>query len=289
MLLDLFKNKSPVDRDSEVWLDEMFDWCLTYLDADLFHQHSQIILPTDDFFSGRISSEQAFAELVMGNIQKYSHITHWPLHAVNMQTTAPTAITVPPFKSIRQLESVKTADTPTAAPVNSAPANPYQMGGQSVEPIAQANFEPIPLPFNPRQIKHPEALISTMAQQIAQMVMVQVAVAPPGVLRAGAQSEQASKEIQVWASEVIGVFLGFGVMFSNTAFEYRGGCGSCYDASKNRPAQLPQAETLYALAKFCHLKDIPAKQATKHLKPHLRGMLKETMAYLKNKDKNKDA
>lgn len=288
MLTDLFTKKSPVDADSEAWLDEMFDWCLTYLDADLFHQHSQIILPTDEFFSGRINSEQAFAELVMKNIQKYSQIEHWPLTAVNMQTSAPMKIEVPPFESIRQVGGDRAGKAAVSSqPVEPVSSNPYAMN-QTSSASAETNnsFEPIPLPFNPRQIKHPEALISTMVQQVAQMIMIQVSVAPPGLQ---GQSLQVNQEMQVWASEVIGVFLGFGVMFSNTAFEYRGGCGSCFDASKNRPAQLPQAETLYALAKFCHLKDIPAKQATKHLKPHLRSMLKETMAYLKKKElKNKE-
>ena len=64
--------------------------------------------------------------------------------------------------------------------------------------------------------------------------------------------------------------MGFGVIFANTAYQFKGGCGSCNNASLNRQAALTEPETVYALALFCVLKKEPIKQVKGHLKSHLR-------------------
>jgi len=64
--------------------------------------------------------------------------------------------------------------------------------------------------------------------------------------------------------------MGFGVLFANSAYTFRGGCGSCYNASANRQASLSENEILFALAVFCHLKKIDTKRANQGLKKHLK-------------------
>ncbi len=78
--------------------------------------------------------------------------------------------------------------------------------------------------------------------------------------------------------------MGFGVIFANTAYQFKGGCGSCNNRSLNRQAALPELETVYALALFCVIKGIEIKQVKKALKSHLykpfRNAHKEISLYL---------
>jgi hypothetical protein len=66
-------------------------------------------------------------------------------------------------------------------------------------------------------------------------------------------------------------------MFANSAFTFRGGCGSCYNPSANRQAYLTELEATYALAIFTVLKEVPNSAVTKHLKKHLRGFFKSAV------------
>ena len=76
---------------------------------------------------------------------------------------------------------------------------------------------------------------------------------------------------------MLAVYLGFGLMFANSAFTFRGGCGSCYNPNANRDAYLSEQEATYALAIFCVLKEIPNSMVTGHLKSHLRGFFKRAV------------
>ena len=64
--------------------------------------------------------------------------------------------------------------------------------------------------------------------------------------------------------------MGFGVMMANSAYTFRGGCGSCFNAASNRQANLTENEIIFALAMFCKLKKITAKEGTLHLKKHFK-------------------
>jgi hypothetical protein len=78
-------------------------------------------------------------------------------------------------------------------------------------------------------------------------------------------------------TELLAVYLGFGLMFANSAFTFRGGCGSCYNPAANRDAYLSEQEATYALAIFAVLKDISNSTVTGHLKSHLRGFYKKAV------------
>ena len=81
------------------------------------------------------------------------------------------------------------------------------------------------------------------------------------------------------AGELTGVFMGFGIMFANSAVIARsGGCGGCGGGqSPVRQVFLSEEEATYALAVFCHLKSIDGNKATKHLKKHLRRFFKAAL------------
>ena len=66
-------------------------------------------------------------------------------------------------------------------------------------------------------------------------------------------------------------------MFANSAFTFRGGCGSCYNPNAKRDAYLTEFQSVYALAIFSVLKSIPNATVTAHLKGHLKGFYRKAV------------
>lgn len=82
-------------------------------------------------------------------------------------------------------------------------------------------------------------------------------------------------------SELLAVFMGFGIMIANSAYTFRGSCARCYDPRANRNAALSEDEAIYCLALFCHLKNIENKRVTRYLKGYLRGSFKKARKQVK--------
>ena len=126
----------------------------------------------------------------------------------------------------------------------------------------------IPFTYHPQQLRSPEGIISHFAHGLSHQLASTATELPPG-----------GAEYVPMAGELVGIFMGFGIMFANSAVVPRtGGCGGCGGGqSPVRQVFLNEEEATYALAVFCHLKSIEAKRVTKHLKKHLRGFFKDAM------------
>jgi hypothetical protein len=76
--------------------------------------------------------------------------------------------------------------------------------------------------------------------------------------------------------ELIGTYMGFGIMFTNTAVAKQArGCGSCGNPAQERQGAMTEMEELYAMAIFCVAKEIPMRQATPHIKGYLKSLWKK--------------
>ena len=118
--------------------------------------------------------------------------------------------------------------------------------------------------YHPLQLKSPEGLIAHFAHGLSNLLAQTTNIKPPGGM-----------EYLPMAGELTGIFMGFGLMFANSATVNPGGsCGSCGGLGPVRQVFLSQEEATYALALFCKLKNIEANKASKHLKKHLRGFFK---------------
>lgn len=133
--------------------------------------------------------------------------------------------------------------------------------------LPPAGFSPFAVGYDPAMINNPEAMISGFAQLLAHHLGRQVSEPVPGGM-----------ENWPHITELLGVFLGFGVLFANTAYKApRGGCGggSCGPIGAERQVALSQYHINYALALFCELKNIPTKQVLPSMKSSLRGHFKQ--------------
>ncbi len=155
----------------------------------------------------------------------------------------------------------------------SGPGEPQAMTGLRISNPAPAGInEPHPsitVNYDPQLVGNPEGLITHFAQALAHHLALQSTEQPPGGM-------------QNWPhlTELLTVFMGFGLMTVNSAFNYRpSGCGSrgCSSAGAERQGFISQYDLTYALALFCTLQDIPKREVLRHLKPSLRGFYKQSL------------
>lgn len=235
MQLKLFASRPPLDEASTAWIFDVFRWAFTHLDARFFYQDTILVTPTNEHFPGRAAKIREMAQLIFEQTLDYTGMAHWPV-----QLNEPHEVL---------LETSSKVVLPAPLRIKSIESGVMNPDGAK-----------IPITYNPALVKNPEAMIAGYAQVLAHHLGSTVNEAPPGGLQNWPQ-----------ATEVLGVFLGFGVLFANTAFNFKNrACGSCGGPPVEREVYLSQYDITYALALFCNLKSIPNNQVFRHLKRSLR-------------------
>ena len=238
-MFGLFSSKPVLDPSESQWLSDTFNWCLDNFDSAYFYQHSVLVEPSNEFFPGRVDSVPGMAELIFERVKAYAGVSHWPTRVSDMNACA-----------IEQQPRIV-----IEGPLRIA-------DGQ--EDKSLPDEQRLVIPYNPQQVSNPEGLIATFAHTLAHYMGQMAKQPPPG-------------GVEYWphATELLAIYLGFGLMFANSAYTFRGGCGSCYNPNANRDAYLTERQSTYALAIFSVLKQLPPAVVAKHLKSHLRGFFKQ--------------
>jgi hypothetical protein len=249
MILRLFAKRPPLDEPSVQWLMEVFAWALRHLDAEVFDRDTRLVTPTNEHYPGRVNSVHGMVELIFRQTAAYAGLGHWPFRLVEAGTVAlpePGRIALP--ARLRQ-------------------------AGATQDP-AIASGPKIPVGYDPAMINNPEAMIAGFAQVLAHHLGSAVRAPVPGGIENWPQ-----------ATEVLGVFLGFGLMFANTASSFPArSCGGCGGPPVQRHAYLSEDDINYALAIFCRLKGIPEREALRHLKTSLRPHFKRCLRDLEGRE-----
>lgn len=250
MFANLFKKEPVVDSSSHNWILDTFVWALENFELSVFKKETQLILPTNEFYPGNVSSVHEMAQSVFDKTLEYAGLQHWPIVLV-----APADI------GQQNLPSLDFID--------------IKRGG-AVKFSSQLDVEQsIKVSYNPNQVNQPQDLVASFAQAFAMIVIVQSGKTPPG-----------GAELLPQAVELVACFMGFGVMFSNTAYQFKGGCGSCFNPYANRNVSLSENDMIYCLALFSVLKQINVKTITPSLKSHLRSPFKRSYKELQLLIKN---
>lgn len=242
-MLALLKEKlagKPLLPDNEAqWIIDTFIWAFEHFDGQYFVEQSKVVLPTNEFFPGQVSSISAMAQQVFHQVVGFAGMQNWPIQLVAPQQLS--GAHFPTFKFVGQSRG---------------------QFAQLVQPVTQ----PILISFNPAQINQPQDLVASFAQALAMILIKQKGVLPPG-----------GEAFLPQATDLLAHFLGFGVMLTNTAYQFRGGCGSCYNPYANRQAALPETENIMCLALVSTLKGADRHKISAQLKPHLRSQYKKAM------------
>lgn len=238
-MFGLLKHKPLLETASTQWMLEVYAWSLKNFDADIFYQHTVLVEPSNRFFPGRENSELGMANLIFDRVKQYAAVSHWPTQVVDHASCS--------IPNAGQVEIGGPLRLPDAL---------------MDESVSQERR--LLIPYNPQQINNPEGLIATFAHTLAHYLGQMAKEPPPG-------------GVEYWphVTELLAIYLGFGLMFANSAYTFRGGCGSCYNARENRDAFLTEQQSVYGLAIFAVLKGLPNASVTRHLKSHLRSFYKK--------------
>ncbi|PKG38832.1 hypothetical protein [Psychromonas sp. Urea-02u-13] len=243
-MFNFLKTKPLLADEDALWILSTFHWALTEFDSAEFFQRTQLIEPSDKFFPGAVDSHQAMASTVFNATLKYTGLSHWPMqliHPANFNSTPP------PFLNLDFSEGIKR--------------------NSSAQPIMPLHSEfPLAITYNINQTLKPEDLSASFAHYMTQHLVAQSQLVPMG-----------GKKYFAEATEIVAVFMGFGILMSNSAYTFRGSCGRCYNADANRHASLSEDKMIFALAIFCHLKGIESNRVNKHLKKYLRSYFKQAL------------
>lgn len=243
-MLEFLQSRSVIDEDTAVWVFDVFDWSLAEFGVDdVINQEPVLVVPSNEFFPGKAGSTAAMAELIFRQVQKYAGLSHWSCQLVDQNGFQ---------NGLNNTAQMTLASTPSAERL---------MSPQSNEKI----MTPV-IPYHTGQVGTPDTLIAHYASILAFYLGGMAKMEPPG-----------GSVAYGYAMEVLAIRLGFGVLFANTAYHFRGGCGKCSGPKVEREIYLSQDEAIYALALFAALKELPTKQVTLHLKSHLRSVYKRAV------------
>jgi len=235
-VLNLFQRKPIIDAGSSQWILDQYHRLFDTLGKQVFIDQTQLILPTDEFFPASATNTNELALLSFKQIKAHATLSNWP---IDLQFNAPaTTQKLPQLNFERALYGQECQVTSDFSPNNR-----------------------IQLSSSSNQFANPQTAISHLIMQLSSVLLRY-------------SENDIDKDYELPRIEVLASFLGFGVMLSNTTYQFRGGCGSCYQASANRQHSLTEEEMIYALAVFCRLKKIDTAQVTPHLKGYLRGVFK---------------
>ena len=242
VFFDLLKSKPVLDEESVEWLFGIYAWALKNFDAHVFYNETILVVPSNEYFPGREDSIDGMAALMFDKVKEYAGLKHWPCRLEPLSTSCQT-------------------ETPGIMLQGALRGS----AGIIAENVAEENR--LPVRYDPRQVTNPEAMIASFAHTLADYLASMAAEPPPG-----------SEENWPQVTEILAVFMGFGLMFANSAFVYRNvACGSCQPRRIERRSYLSQYDTTYALAIFSVLKGIPNQQVLKHLKKSLRPYYKKAV------------
>ncbi len=261
------KAKPLVDQNSADFIFSTVAWVLQNFDHEEFFKRTRLVAPSNEFFPGRVTSVDEKAQNIFQHTLRYAGLRHWPFELRSMmELNANSECQLQPAPQ-EELVFIYRNSYPHSPACNEDGVATY---GKDVPTIITQ--QPIFVFYNPQQTLKPEDLSASYAHVIAQHLIIQSKQLPPG-----------GHQFFAEASEVLASMMGFGVLLSNSAYTFRGGCGSCYNAMANRQPALTELDSIFALALFCRLKGIAYKDATRHLKKHLRSSYKQAVKQIQQR------
>lgn len=251
-MFSLFRSKPVLDSDSTEWLWESYAWALRNFDRNLFYNDTVLVTPSKSHFPDQADDAVTLAERMLDRIKGYMGMARWPTRLVALSEEQP----FPAFPRIA-----------ISGPGRGERALVEIEAGQA-----------LPVGYDPALLQRPpDVLITLLAQNLASPLAQLCPEAPPG----GDENRGA-------ATDLLAIFMGFGIFLTNNAFNYNiGGCGSscgCGPKGVQLMGVLTEAQMAYALALFCVLKGIPNSDVLPHLKQNVRGFYKQAVKEIERKD-----
>ena len=246
MFSKFFKPAQLLDETSINWMFDTFAWALRHFDADVFFNETILVTPSNEHFPGQESSAEGMAGLIFGRTKVYAGMQHWPFRLVDGHS----------------VEEIMPVQPQIEGPIRG-------QAGVLASPIDDSLK--MVIPYYQDQLKDPEVVIANFAHNLAHYLGTTASEAPPG-----------GEENWPHVTELLAVFMGFGLMMANSANTAKiRSCSSCSGPAIERENYLSQFDITYALAIFCTVKGISLNLASKNLKSSLRPFFRRAMKDVK--------
>jgi hypothetical protein len=284
-MLNLFNsNKQLLDEDIIEWIFSTYAWAFEQFDKEVFFNETVLVVPDNKHFPGRETTAEGMANLIFEQVKSYAGMAHWPTKLFNLGDANCQVPEKQPIKingalrgknavsnstqnDLTQSMQSQNSQSQNYMPQSSLPQNSLSQSTLPDTTIPQSELQGSSIAFTyyPQQLKSPEGIIAHFTHGLSHQLASTANTLPPG-----------GGDYIPMAGELTGIFMGFGLMFTNSAVVQRsGGCGGCGGGqSPMREVFMNEEESAYALAVFCHLKGIEGRTVNKHLKKHLRGFFK---------------
>lgn len=245
-----------VTESSRQWLFLQYHRLVDELGSQHFNQEAQLILPTVKFFPANASTPQQLAEITLQQVKSQAGMAQWPIKIKQNSILISSENVLPKLTFEHGFHG-------TNALVNSELTNHNTIADTN------HNTNTIDIELDVTQFPKAETLVATLSQQLSSILLTYSGI-------------KSTKEEYIAMTEVMATFLGFGVLLANTSYQFKGGCGSCYQSRANRQTGLSEEEMVYSLAIFCQLKGIRNNEVLPHLKSYLRSVYKQAVRDLIN-------
>jgi len=147
------------------------------------------------------------------------------------------------------------------------PAIPAPAGTYRIEGDIETNFREV---IDYDATETPLSLVATFAHELSHSFFYRGYEPWPG--------DMALHEL---FTDLIAIYLGYGIFLSNTRFSFKGFTGTGIQGwQASGSGYLPEADMIFALALFMRLKGVSDAAASEHLKPKLAKMLRTAMRQL---------
>ena len=237
-----FSSRPVLDEGTTAWLFDAYAWALESFGSDKFFQHTELVLPNDQFFPDKLEAVDDVAETLFTRVREHAGMAEWPCRLV------------------AQEEDIDPVVAP-AVLLKGAPSGPA--GTFSVD----VRRNEVQISYNPSQLGRPEALIATFAHELAHYLGHSVEEAPPG-----------GDDFEEYATDLLAVFMGFGVFLANSAFTFSQYTDVHSQGwSAHSQGYLSEEQLTYALAMFLALKGMDKETVEPYLDRNLRKVLKRSL------------
>ncbi len=229
---------------------ETYAWALKHFNRQHFFESSQLITPSKTHFPDQADDHIALAEKILARVKSYAGMDNWPTQLIVRYDEEQPLLPAPHISITHQLRDNSSAI------------------------VVEGQGDSLPVYYHPAQTPEPNTLIATMARSLASPLVYLAPELPPG-----------GKENIGPATDLVAIFMGFGLFMSNTAFNYSiGSCGSCKPRGVQMLGDLTEEQMTYATALFCALKGIPKQEVLPHLKSTLRPFFKRALKEVSGSD-----
>jgi len=241
-LFPFLKPSQLLDETTVQWMFDSFAWALRNFDARIFFDETILVTPSNEHFPGRESSAEGMTGLIFDRVRLYASMRHWPCQLVD-------------------------EDAAESLPPPALPVEGLARATKGAMPVTVDEVQRLPVIYRTDQLRDPEVMIAHFAHTLAHYLGTTANEPPPG-----------GEENWLHVTELLAVFMGFGVAMADSANTAKiRSCSSCSGPAVERENYLSQFDVTYALAIFCCLKDIPTREAVKHLKSSLRPFFKKAV------------